>query len=218
MEKSLNKIYSKLYACFGPQYWWPAKSSFEVMVGAILTQNTSWLNVEKAIKNLKKEKLLEPARMRGVSLSRLASLIRPAGYYNIKAKRLKDFLSFLFKFYRGRPSLMRRTDTQALRRQLLSVKGVGPETADSILLYAVGRPVFVIDAYTRRILARHNLAAEEVSYEEAQDLFMKGLKGDVQMFNEYHALLVRLAKEFCLKRSPRCKECPLISLKQAQVL
>lgn len=213
MKKTLNTIYSKLYNYFGPQHWWPAKSSFEVMVGAILTQNTSWLNVEKAIKNLKKEKLLEPGGLRDVSLGRLASLIRPAGYYNIKAKRLKDFLNFLFKFYRGRPSLMRLTDTQTLRRRLLSVKGVGPETADSMLLYAAGRPVFVIDAYTKRILSRHNLIAEDASYEDAQGLFMASLKSDVQMFNEYHALLVRLAKEFCLKQNPRCKECPLISEK-----
>lgn len=213
MKRELGLIYQKLYAYFGPQHWWPADSPFEVMVGAILTQNTNWANVEKAIDNLKKNKLLSQDALYRLSPKRLASLIRPAGYYNIKAKRLKEFLAFLFKVYRGSIGKISKVDAVTLRRQLLSVHGVGPETADSILLYSLNKPVFVVDAYTKRILMRHSLLKEDSSYDEIQNLFMQNLKNDVKLFNEYHALLVKLGKDFCLKSKPRCKICPLKSQK-----
>jgi endonuclease-3 related protein len=179
------------------------------MVGAILTQNTNWSNVEKAISNLKKNRLLTPDGLYSASRKKLASLIRPAGYYNIKAKRLREFLNFLFKSYQGNLKKMVAVATQELRQQLLSVNGIGPETADSILLYALGKPVFVIDAYTRRIFSRHRFIREDSSYEEVQGLFAKNLKPDTRLFNEYHALLVKLGKEFCFKRRPKCDICPL---------
>jgi endonuclease-3 related protein len=209
MRRGFYSIYKKLYSYFGPQYWWPQETAFEVIVGAILTQNTSWLNVEKAINNLKVNKLLTPLKLYRVSHKRLASLIKSAGYYNIKAKRLKEFLNFFFKFYQGSLKKLSLIDTQDLRRQLLSVNGIGQETADSILLYALNKPVFVIDAYTKRILSRHRFIKDSAAYGEIQDLFMKNLKADVKLFNEYHALLVRLGKEFCLKNKPRCDICPL---------
>jgi len=209
LRKNLNFIYKKLYSRFGPQHWWPADTPFEVMVGAILTQNTNWANVEKAINNLKKNKLLSEYALYKLSRKKLASLIRPAGYYNIKAKRLKEFIAFLFKAYQGNLKKISQADTLILRRQLLCVNGVGPETADSILLYSLNKPVFVVDAYTRRILSRHSLLKEDSSYEEAQNLFMQNLEKDVKLFNEYHALLVKLGKEFCLKNKPKCEMCPL---------
>jgi endonuclease-3 related protein len=179
------------------------------MVGAILTQNTSWLNVEKAIANLKKVRVLMPRRLYRLSLNRLAQLIKPAGYYNIKAKRLKHFLGFLLKRYRGSVKRMRKVNLRILRQQLLSVNGIGPETADSILLYALNKPVFVVDAYTKRILARHGLIPEDSAYEVVQNLFRQNLKNNVKLFNEYHALLVRLGKDFCWKGNPKCYQCPL---------
>jgi len=213
MRQRLNSIYRKLYSCFGPQYWWPAETPFEVMVGAIFTQNTSWLNVEKALDNLKKKRLLKPDRLYRISHKRLAALIKPAGYYNVKAKRLKSFLGFFMKHYQGNYRKMSLGHTQALRQELLSVNGIGPETADSILLYALGKPIFVVDAYTKRIFTRHNFIPEGVDYQETQNLFMRNLKKRVKLFNEYHALLVKLGKEFCLKNKPRCQVCPLKSQK-----
>lgn len=209
MSNELDLIYKKLYSAFGPQRWWPAETAFEVMVGAILTQNTNWNNVEKALNNLKKDKLLTPAGLYSLSIDKLSESIIPAGYYNIKAKRLKAFLNFLFANYEGKIERMLSKDTRLLREELLSVKGIGPETADSILLYALNKPVFVIDAYTKRILSRHKLLNESAAYEDAQGLFMSGLKNDEKKFNEYHALLVKLAKEFCLKNNPKCEICPL---------
>ncbi len=209
MTGKLNLIYKKLYSRFGPQHWWPGKSAFEIMVGAILTQNTNWQNVEKAIDNLKRQKLLQPQKLRALPQERLAALIRPAGYYNVKARRLKYFLNFLFDFYGGKIEKMRRQQFRYLRRQLLAVNGIGAETADSILLYALKKPIFVIDAYTRRMLFRHGLAQEGVDYDTLQNLFMRNLKNKVQLFNEYHALLVKLGKDFCLKRQGRCDRCPL---------
>ena len=213
MVRRLDFVYQKLYSLFGSQHWWPADTRFEVIIGAILTQNTNWLNVEKAISNLKKHKLLQPHKLYKLSHKRLASLIRPAGYYNIKAKRLKSFLKFFMKYYNGNVKKMSGIDTSSLRQQLLSVKGIGPETADSILLYALDRPIFVVDAYTKRILLRHHFIGEDVGYDEIQNLFMQNLKSGVELFNEYHALLVKLGKEFCLKNKPRCEICPLKSQK-----
>lgn len=212
MTRQLTSIYKKLSACFGPQAWWPADTPFEVMVGAILTQNTNWVNVEKAIGNLKKYNLLTPRRLYQVPQRRLAALIKPAGYFNIKARRLRNFLDFLLKTYRGNIKDIAKEDLAQARQGLLSVNGVGPETADSILLYALEKPIFVIDAYTKRILSRHGLIKADAAYDDTQDLFMKNLKTDVKLFNEYHALLVKLGKEFCLKNKPRCGLCPLKSI------
>jgi len=208
-KHKLYAIYQKLYSHFGPQHWWPAETPFEVMVGAILTQNTNWQNVEKAINNLKKHKLLGARKLYKLSSRRLASLIRPAGYYNVKAKRLKEFLRFLFQSYKGNLRKLSRKNTQALREELLAINGIGPETADSILLYALNKPAFVVDAYTKRIFSRHGFLKEDSGYAQVQNLFTQNLKKDVKLFNEYHALLVRLGKEFCLKRKPKCEICPL---------
>jgi len=209
MTSRFNDLYQKLYAYFGPQHWWPGDSAFEVIVGAVLTQNTNWANVEKAIDNLKKHRLLKPDKLYQIPKEKLAKLIKPAGYYNIKAKRLRSFLSFFLKDYKGSLKIMSLAQTLSLRQQLLSVNGIGSETADSILLYALDKPVFVVDAYTRRILLRHRLIKESATYDQIQNLFTQNLKPDVKLFNEYHALLVRLGKEFCLKRSPKCEVCPL---------
>jgi endonuclease-3 related protein len=178
------------------------------MVGAILTQNTNWANVEKAIHNLKRKGLLSPHALRAVSPPTLASLIKPTGYFNIKSKRLKNFIHFLFKEYQGNLKKMASEDTAPLRRKLLSINGIGPETADSILLYALDKPVFVVDAYTKRVLYRHNMIDRHADYVAVQELFMKHLKADVTVFNEYHALLVRLGKDYC-KTTPTCEQCPL---------
>ncbi len=204
----LEKVYKTLYAHYGPQSWWPAKSRFEVILGAILTQNTNWKNVEKAIANLKDKNLLSSKALQKVSQKRLATLIRPSGYFNIKADRIKSFLHFLESVYGGDLQRMFREKTGTLRKKLMSVKGVGPETADSILLYAGGRPVFVVDAYTRRILSRHGLCENGCDYDQMQTLFMENLTADTRMFNEYHALLVCVGKEYCIPQ-PDCSECPL---------
>ncbi len=207
-KKVLLEIFYTLYKAFGPQHWWPGKTPFEIAVGAILTQNTNWGNAEKAINNLKKEKALNSKSLHAMSHEKLASLIRPAGYFNIKAKRLKHFLSFLVNHYNGSMKRMKNEDTRALRESFLNVYGIGPETADSILLYALEKPVFVIDAYTQRILQRHKLVSEKAAYLELQELFHKNLPLDVNLFNEYHALFVMLGKDYC-KPKPRCEGCPL---------
>jgi len=209
--KNLEEIYKRLLGKFGPQGWWPAQSRFEVIVGAILTQNTNWTNVERAIENLRKNKLLTPSKLRKVHTRRLASLIKPAGYFNVKAKRLKSFIDFLYKEYRGNLDKMSKEYWANLRIKLLAISGIGPETADSILLYALDKPVFVVDAYTKRFLARHNLVSREASYDAIQSIFMDSLPQDIKMFNEYHALIVRLGKELC-KSKPLCEICPLNNL------
>lgn len=214
MEKTkrvLKKIYTLLYDAFGPQHWWPGDAPFEVMVGAILTQNTNWTNVEKAIKNLKEANALTPVAIQRLSEAALAELIRPAGYYNIKAKRLKAFVDYFINRYSGSISKMQKLPTELLREELLSVYGIGPETADSILLYALDRPVFVIDAYTKRVLSRHGIMDASNPYDSFQRLFHESLPEDVKLFNEYHALFVRLGKEFC-KSKPCCEGCPLSPL------
>lgn len=208
LKNTLTEIYSALYGFFGPQHWWPGDTAFEVAVGAILTQNTNWGNVEKAISNLKKEKSLNVKILLEMPQNRLASLIRPAGYFNIKAKRLRNFLTFVSNHYRGSMKMMKSEPVHSLREDLLSVNGIGPETADSILLYALEKPVFVIDAYTKRILQRHGLASEKTTYHELQELFHKNLDPDVALYNEYHALFVMLGKDFC-RPKPNCKGCPL---------
>ncbi|MFH1370892.1 MAG: endonuclease III domain-containing protein [Planctomycetota bacterium] len=216
LSDRLKEIYELLFERFGPQDWWPGDTPFEVIIGAILTQNTNWTNVEKAIANLKYAKVLSPEKLHKLDIKKLAELIRPAGYFNIKAKRLKNFLNWLFENYSGKLKNLEKIHTDRLRLELLSVKGVGPETADSILLYAFDRPVFVVDAYTARICSRHNLIDKDADYHQIQELFESNLpasrKGrltaDVQFFNEYHALFVHLGKDFC-KPTPRCDACPL---------
>lgn len=208
MRRRLSAIYKNLFSAFGPQHWWPGETPFEVAVGAILTQNTNWLNVEKAIGNLKAADRLDPHALHKISNEELASMIRPAGYYNIKAKRLKSFISFLVEQYDGSMKRMSGEKLENIRPRLLSVNGIGPETADSIILYALGKPVFVIDAYTKRILSRHNIREHDASYDMFQQLFHDNLKPDANMFNEYHALIVRLAKEHC-RTKPLCGGCPL---------
>ncbi len=193
---------------FGPQHWWPGETQLEIMVGAILTQNTSWSNVEKAILNLKTDNLLSLEALYYSSLPSLADRIRPAGYFNIKAGRLKNLVNTIMDRYDGNITGFLSQETDSLRRELISIKGVGPETADSILLYAAGRPLFVIDGYTHRILNRHGLVDEQVSYYDLQGLFMDNLPEDPELFNEFHALMVRTGKEYC-RRRPLCNLCPL---------
>lgn len=212
MNKKLILIYKKLFTYFGPQHWWPADTPFEVIIGAILTQNTNWNNVEKTIDNLKRKNLLCPKKLHRISLRRLTPLIKPAGYFNIKAKRLKSFLDVLFNSYNGKLKNMFSIDTPRLRQTLLDINGVGPETADSVLLYALDRPIFVVDAYTKRIFLRLGLIKEKDSYSQIQDLFMRNLNKDVKLFNEYHALLVKLGKGICTKNNPKCDICPLRSI------
>lgn len=208
MKALLLDIYQRLFNTYGPQNWWPGESPFEVIVGAILTQNTSWTNVEKAIRSLKERGVLSPDGIRTLKRSELSRLIKSSGYYRIKADRLKAFIDFLFQYYRGNLDLMKKEEPSRLRKRLLQVRGIGPETADSILLYGFGIPIFVVDAYTRRILERHGLASRKAPYEEIQALFMDHLPHEERLFNEYHALLVRLGKTVC-KKIPKCDLCPI---------
>ncbi len=210
-DERLTTIYEILLKRFGPQDWWPGDTPFEVIVGAILTQNTNWANVEKAITNIKNAGVLSPDKLHHLDIAKLAQLIRPAGYFNIKAKRLKNFLDWFFDNYSGQLKNLENVRTPQLREQLLSVKGIGPETADSILLYALNRPVFVVDAYTARICSRHNLISEGADYHQIQETFESNLPSDISLFNEYHALIVHLGKDFC-KPTPKCEECPLNKL------
>lgn len=207
-REDLLNIYYVLYRHFGPQHWWPGDTPFEVVVGAILTQNTAWTNVEKAINSLKTAKVFSPEGLYNTPVDRIASLIRSSGYYNIKAKRLRNFLDFLFENFDGKVESMMKEDGQVLRKMLLEVNGLGLETVDSILLYACNHPVFVVDAYTRRIFSRHGYVSSRATYQQIQELFMGSLPEDPEMFNEYHALIVRVGKELCRKR-PLCGQCPV---------
>ncbi len=204
----LMEMYNLMLSRFGPQHWWPGESELEMMAGAVLTQNTSWKNVEKAIGNLKAKGILNVEGIWGIPAEMLAEEIRPAGYFNIKAGRLKNLINFIMERYSGDLGLLLREKTGALREGLLSVKGIGPETADSILLYAARRPVFVIDAYTYRILNRHGLVEDQITYDELQSLFRDNLQEDETLFNEFHALIVRIGKDFC-RGKPLCDSCPL---------
>lgn len=204
----LMDIYNRLYNAFGPQHWWPGETPFEIMVGAILTQNTNWKNVEKAIRNLKDAGVFSPSAMLEIHPQRLASLIKSSGYFNQKTKKLKNFLRFFKAEYGFLINRIRDEETYSIREKLLNVNGIGRETADSILLYALEKPIFVVDAYTYRVLSRHNIVPEDASYDEIQELFMNNLEHDVQLFNEYHALFVKVGKNYC-KRTPECETCPL---------
>lgn len=200
-------LFDTLYARYGSLNWWPADTPFEVCIGAILTQNTNWLNVEKAIANLKSEGLLSAEAIHETGHERLAELIRPSGFFNIKSARLKGFTSWLFDRF-GSLDAMFEGDWQALRPELLAVPGIGPETCDSILLYAGNKPSFVVDAYARRLFSRLGLVSEADDYHRVRSLFMELLPPDVQLFNDYHALIVEHCKRHCRKR-PACDGCPL---------
>ena len=212
----LLKIYNSLYNYFGPLNWWPGATPFEVMVGAILTQNTSWSNVEKAINILKKENLLEPRKLYRINQEELAQLIKPSGYYNIKARRLKNFINIFVNDFEGSAEKMFSGDGGELRKKLLNVNGIGPETADSILLYAGRKPFFVVDAYTRRIFSRHKLISEDSTYYQIQEFFIKNLDRDVKLFNEFHAQIVMLGKTICTSKNPKCTKCPIAFLNSVE--
>ncbi len=203
------RVYDRLHGYYGDQGWWPGDTPLEVLVGAVLTQNTNWGNVEKAIDNLKKDDCLSFAVLNDMDQDVLAEYIRPSGYYNVKARRLKNLLQMITEEYEGELTFMFADSLESSRENLLKVKGVGPETADSILLYAARKPVFVIDTYTHRVFSRHQLVEEDTDYFSLQQEFMDSLPSDVKLFNEFHALIVSVAKEFCKKKKPRCSECPL---------
>lgn len=209
--RALSDIYGRLYGRYGPQHWWPGETPFEVVIGAILTQSTAWSNVEKAIVNLKAANALDPESLYSIPIDDLAILIRPSGYYNAKAVKVKSFIERLHDTYDSDLDRFFELDTSSLRQELLSIHGIGPETADSILLYAAYRPIFVIDAYTKRIMSRLDIAPANDSYESLQRLFMENLRHEERLFNEYHALFVRHGKEAC-RKSPICDECCLLDL------
>ncbi|MCS7236787.1 MAG: endonuclease III domain-containing protein [Thermoguttaceae bacterium] len=204
----LQEAFERLYAAYGPQNWWPAENSFEVLVGAVLVQNTNWKNVERAIARLKKAGYLQPEKLYHLPEDELAELIRPAGYFRVKAKRLKNLIAFLVERYGGSLARMFRQKPEKLREQLLGVKGIGQETADSILLYAGHIPTFVVDTYTYRVVTRHGWAPFESDYQTLKELFEDHLPRDAKLYNEYHALLVQVGKRHC-RTQPRCSGCPL---------
>ena len=207
----LRAAYRALFDAWGPQAWWPARTRIEIVVGAILTQNTAWTNVERAIARLRRERALNARRLHEVDLRTLAAWLRPAGTFNVKARRLRAFTTMLAERFGGSLDRLFELETPALRETLLAVHGIGPETADCILLYAANRPVFVVDAYTRRILHRHGWMDHDAPYDEVARLFRRRVAPDARTYNEYHALLVRLAKNHCRTR-PRCEACPLRSM------
>ena len=216
MDETLNKrlmdVYHRLYARYGPQGWWPGDSAFEVIIGAILTQSAAWTNVDKALDNLKARGLMEPAALRNIPIEELAALIRPSVYFNMKSLKIKAFVERLGERYNDDLDAMFRQNVSALRPELLAIYGIGEETADDILLYAAGKPVFVMDAYTRRILGRLEITPARDSYAAYQALFMDNLPHDAELFNEYHALLDRHGVEACRKRDPLCAECCLLDV------
>ena len=212
LEPVLSDIFNRLLAVYGPQGWWPAETPFEVMIGAVLTQNTSWSNVERAMVSLKALTPLEPGRLLDLSSQDLQSAIRPSGYYRQKADRLRNLCLFLMNEFGGDTELAYASPTNELREKLLAVKGIGPETADSILLYALERPVFVVDTYTVRLLDRLGLLNGTVEYLRVQGLFWENLPEDSSLFNEYHALIVVHGKERCRKNGPLCGGCELFDL------
>ncbi|MDP8243891.1 MAG: endonuclease III domain-containing protein [Candidatus Hinthialibacter antarcticus] len=211
MKPDLLRIYKTLRAHFGHRDWWPGDGPLEIAVGAILTQNTNWKNVEKAIANLKQAKALSYRVLRDIETEALAQLIRPSGYFNQKAKKLKALIDFIERNYNGSLKRLFAQETQALREGLLSVKGIGPETADSILLYAGGHVSFVIDLYTYRVLTRHGWISEDATYSDMKELFEGGLPREMDLYNDYHAQLVAVGNNFC-RKTPKCEGCPLEAL------
>ncbi|CAK0763234.1 putative DNA repair glycosylase MJ1434 [Gammaproteobacteria bacterium] len=206
-KNGLRQIHDVLFAAYGPQHWWPGETPFEVMVGAVLTQNTTWSNVERVIRALVEAKYLDPDVISAADPAILGVLLRPSGYFNVKARRLQNFCRWYLA--RGKEECLLTLPTQELRHELLTVKGVGPETADDILLYAFNRPVFVIDAYTRRLVTRLGFARGNEPYETLRALFEEELGPNVALYNEYHALIVHHAKNFCRKQRPNCVNCVL---------
>jgi endonuclease III related protein len=202
-------MYDALYAEYGPRHWWPGETRLEVIVGAMLTQNTNWKNVERAIGNLKAAGALDWHRLNQMEHAELAELIRPAGYFNVKARRLKNLVAWIVETFDGDLDAMFSGSTSSLREQLLAVNGVGLETADSILLYAGRHVTFVVDAYTARVLRRHRLIDDEADYEQIKELFEGNLPDDEALYNEFHALFVEVGKNCCRPRKPRCDVCPL---------
>ena len=209
LSERLREVYGRLYADYGPQRWWPGETPFEVIVGAILTQSAAWTNVEKAIANLKGAGALTPEGLDRMSEEELARLVFPAGYFNAKARKLKAFAAMLLERFGGDLDRLLAAPVHELRPLLLATHGIGPETADSILLYAAGRPLFVVDAYTCRLFSRLGVAPDRDTYDAWQALFMANLEPDPALYNEYHALIVRHGKEVC-RREPRCETCPLL--------
>ena len=208
IKERLEEAYHLLFNYFGPQEWWPGETSFEIAVGAILTQNTNWKNVEKAISNLKSNTDFSPKGLYSLEPNKLAELIKPAGYFRLKTKRLRNFLKPVVEIYDANLDLFNKGSTAEVRERLLNISGIGPETADSILLYAFNRPIFVIDTYTFRMLMRHNLCDESADYDELQSTFIDNMCEDIKLYNEFHALIVMLGKNFC-KPKPKCELCPL---------
>lgn len=211
MSAVAEKVYQRLYAAFGPQGWWPADSPFEVLVGAILVQNTSWRNVERAITKIRAEDMLDARRLLQATDDRLAELIHPAGPMRVKARRLRSLLEFFDERFDCSIPAMQQAEPTQLRNDLLAVHGIGPETADSILLYALGHPAMVVDAYTLRIWARHGWVAHRTSYHDLQQAIVRELPVDAQLYNELHALIVEVGKKYC-RKNPLCEECPLCDL------
>jgi endonuclease III related protein len=205
----LLAIHQCLSNFFGPLHWWPGDSDLEIMVGAILTQNTNWQNVSRAIDMIKSEELLDVKALFNIDELHLGGLIKSCGYFNLKARRLKNFIHFFYLRYGGSTEKMFDLDWRTLRKELLDVNGIGPETADSILLYAGKKPVFVIDAYTRRIFQRHGYISLQDSYEQIQQYFMRHLPKDHRLYNEYHAQIVMVGKNYCNRKNPNCQDCPL---------
>lgn len=205
----LEEYFNSLFTALGPQHWWPGNSAFEVIIGAILTQNTAWTNVEQAISNLREADLLSADGIQTANLRRLERLVRSSGYFRQKARKLKAFCAFLETEYGGSLERMFATPTNVLREKLLGVFGIGPETADSILLYAGGHGIFVVDAYTKRLLQRHGWAGENPKYSDVQWIFERQFPGNAKLFNEFHALIVQAGKRWCTASNPKCDECPL---------
>jgi len=209
VREKLMQMYQAMYEHFGPQNWWPGDGALEIVIGAVLTQNTNWTNVERAIENLQRENLIDIEKLNNIDHSQLARLIRPAGYFNIKAKRLKNLIKYLWDSYQGDIDKFFSLSIEQMREELLSVSGIGRETADDIILYAANKPTFVIDAYTWRIAHRHMLIEYDADYETIKELFEDNLDADVELFNEYHALLVATGKNYCKRKKPLCEKCPL---------
>lgn len=208
MTYTARDVYKHLLKTLGPQHWWPGDTPFEIMVGAVLVQNTAWKNVERAITNLKQAKLLAPHKLYELPVEELAELVRPAGYFRIKANRLHNLVRYFVERYRGSIAAMKRVGAEQLRSELLAVHGVGPETADSILLYALGKPIMVVDTYTHRVFARHGWVPHGTAYHPLQEHLAGQLPVDTGIYNEFHALLVHVGHHYC-SPVPRCEHCPL---------
>jgi endonuclease-3 related protein len=208
MQERLLNIFHKLLDAFGKRNWWPGETELEIIIGAVLTQNTSWKNVEKAIDSLKRRNVLDINSLYKMDREILAFIIKPSGFYNIKSKRLKNIINVIYTQYEANILNLNNIDMWYVRDKLLEINGIGRETADSIILYALNKPIFVVDVYTKRFLKNHKLYNEESDYDAVQRFFMKNLPHDTYLFNEFHALIVYLCQNFC-KKVPLCSKCPL---------